>query len=267
MAKRVTLKLADILPQGRATTATPEQIKELAQDIADKGLKHPIIIFDGQVLDGLARIEAYKSLGLAEIPVMVSDRFDELTLALAKSRTSRLDTSRAVSLIGTLRHPMAQFVSDRRTETGSTKKPATGPAQGISLRELIQNATGLSQGRCELAIRLVRRAAIDPESAKRLQEVLSGQMTLYGYKRWFDRLEDEPLVEFEATVDEVRMVMDRGLRVLSTTVETISKFGAAEQLTLGERQKVMDSLTKSTQALRKLSKSIRHGMNSEMEEQ
>lgn len=265
MTKRATLKLADLLPQGRATTASPEQIKELAQDIQDNGLKHPIIVSDGQVLDGLARIEAYKSIGLDAIPVIVSDRFDELALAIEKGRDGPMETPRAVALIGQMQPLRLKFVSDRRRETGSTKRPAKGPAEGVQVRDLFVRATGMTPGRVELAQRLQTRAATDTGSVKKLEEVLAGRLTLYGYKRWLDRNLEEPALE-AAPADEVRTVMERGLRTLAMTIETMAKFDTAEQLTLAERQKIMDVLSLRKAALRKLGNRIREGMNHEMEE-
>jgi hypothetical protein len=50
------------------------------------------------------------------------------------------------------------------------------------------------------------------------------------------------------------------------TIETMAKFGAAPQLTLAERQKIMDVLGVRKVALRNLAKKIREGMNQEMEE-
>jgi len=60
--------------------------------------------------------------------------------------------------------------------------------------------------------------------------------------------------------------MERGLRTLAMTIETMAKFGAAPQLTLAERQKIMDVLGVRKVALRNLGKKIREGMNQEMEE-
>jgi len=46
----------------------------------------------------------------------------------------------------------------------------------------------------------------------------------------------------------------------------MGKFGSASQLTLPERQKIMDVLGTRRTALRNLGKKIREGMNQEMEE-
>jgi len=264
VTKRATLKLADLLPQGRATTASPEQITDLALDIQVHGLKHPIIIYDGQVLDGLARIEAVKSLGAEQILAIVPDRFDELCIALSKSRGKPMESPRVVALMEHLSDLRHEFVIERRKETGSTKKAAKGPAEGIQVRDLYVAATGVPAGRVELAQRLVARAAIDPGSAKKLQEVKAGEVTLYGYKRWLEKGIEEPAPE--APADEVRAVMERGLRTLAMTIETMGKFGSASQLTLPERQKIMDVLGTRRTALRNLGKKIREGMNQEMEE-
>ena len=264
MTKRATLKLADLLPQGRATTASPEQITDLALDIQVHGLKHPIIIYDGQVLDGLARIEAVKSLGAEEIAAITPDRFDELCIALAKGGNGPMESQRVVALMEHLSDLRHEFVVERRRETGSTKKAAKGPAEGIQVRDLYVAATHVPPGRVELAQRLVSRAATDPGSAKKLQEVKAGTVTLYGYKRWLEKGVEEPAPE--APADEVRAVMERGLRTLAMTIETMAKFGAAPQLTLAERQKIMDVLGARKVALRNLGKKIREGMNQEMEE-
>ena len=47
-------------------------IDKLASSIRDIGLLHPIVISsDGQLIAGLRRLEAYKLLGRAEIPVTI----------------------------------------------------------------------------------------------------------------------------------------------------------------------------------------------------
>jgi hypothetical protein len=262
VAKEPALKLADLLPQERTTEATPEEIQKLADDILINGLKHAIVIFDGQVVDGLARIEAFKILGREEIPAMVSDKFEVLAPSIAKARTQVMSEGDAVTRLLILNPAIDRLVSYRRITSGGIKK--SGVTLGLSIRELVTMATGLTLGKAEIARRLVRRAS-DPEVLKKIEQIKAGQTTLYGYLRWQQEGEGNEL-EPVATADEVRLVMNKGLRALATTVETLSKFGPASQLTLTERQKIMDSLSKSLRAGRKLGATIRKGMHEEMEE-
>jgi ParB-like nuclease family protein len=254
--------LKDLLPQERDVTAGPEEIEKLAHDIEERGLDYAIVIYDGVVLDGLKRIAAFRYLRRKEIPAVVTDEFDVMCLAIAKARPEPMTVPRAVEFVELTWKANRALYKHRKKMLGATKKAAQGPASGIPLRVILVEATGLTLGRIELAMRIVRRSLSDPVTAERLQEVKDGTLSLYAYQSW--TRERELLETGEvASVEEVRTVMERGLRALGTTIETMGKFGNASVLTLSERQKIIDMLSVRVQALRKLNTTIRQGVDQE----
>jgi hypothetical protein len=261
-----TLVIKDLLPQGRILTGTKGEIQKLADDIALRGLDRPIITCDGAVLDGLKRIQAFQLLGRTEIPAMVSDSYPELCLALAEVLTEEMPVNRLLFTVETLHRPKVAFVKARKAASGRGKTGLKGPGEGVAIRKLLRDATGVSEGRLEIALGLVAHAKTDPVIAIKLQEIRNGTETLYGYQRWrINR--NESLQAPVAPAEEVRQIMDRGLRTLDTTIETISKFGPVTVLTLSERRQISEMLSERWRKLRQLENLIRKGIEQEMEEQ
>jgi hypothetical protein len=260
-----TLVIKDLPPQGRTVTNSKDEIQKLAEDIKERGLEHPIVVCDGKVLDGLKRIEAFKVLGRTEIPALVSTHFAEICLEMAAARTEEMSVNRALELIEDLHKPKETFLKARKAASGRGKGGLKGPGQGISLRKLMANATGFSEGRLEIALGLVARAQTDPATFNKLVEIRNGTETLYGYQRW--RItRPNTLQTAVAPAEEVRLVMERGLRTLATTIEALGKFGSASVLTLSERTQVVEVLNERWRNLRQLMTLIRKGIEQEMEE-
>lgn len=80
-------------PRNRTRKDGPEQIERLARSIAEFGFSQPILVREGQVLDGWSRVLAAKELGLVHVPVIECSHLDEAAaraLALAMNRIAEL---------------------------------------------------------------------------------------------------------------------------------------------------------------------------------
>lgn len=71
--------LATLAPYARNPRAhSPEQIRQLAQAITEWGWTMPILVDEvGEIIAGHARLEAAKTLGLTEVPVMVASGWSD----------------------------------------------------------------------------------------------------------------------------------------------------------------------------------------------
>lgn len=76
-------------PRRRTRKNDPEQIERIARSIGEFGFTQPILVRDGQVLDGWLRVLAAQQLGLDHVPVIGCDHLDEMqarALAIAVNR-------------------------------------------------------------------------------------------------------------------------------------------------------------------------------------
>jgi len=261
------LVIGDLPPQRREVQATEGEIVELAARIKAVGLKHPITVIDGVIADGLLRVEAYKHLKLKTIPAVVSDDFVELCLALEASRepTETLPTGRVLEIMELLEPARARFHHRRRRIRGVTKKKVEGDTAGIPIRKLLGRAVGLSESRVELLKRARQMAEVDDAAKVKLEELRAGTESMYGWNKWVQRRTLAELAPV-ASADEVRTVMERGLRTIGTALEAMSKFGTATVLTRAEREQVLKELITMRTRLLRLHREIRGGLKDEVEE-
>lgn len=84
------IRLCDLSPpRYRTRKDDPEQIERLVRSIAGFGFSHPILVRNGQVLDGWSRVLAAKELGLDRVPAIECSHLDDAearALALALNR-------------------------------------------------------------------------------------------------------------------------------------------------------------------------------------
>jgi DNA modification methylase len=90
----ITVPIADLRPAPRRTRRIDEDhIERLMVAIADLGFSVPILVADGRIVDGHARVEAAKRLRLAELPAIDVSHLspvDRRKLALAVNRLGEL---------------------------------------------------------------------------------------------------------------------------------------------------------------------------------
>jgi ParB-like chromosome segregation protein Spo0J len=260
------LVIGDLPPQHREVQATEEDIKELAASIGAIGLKHPITVnTDGVVIDGLRRIQAFTLLKRKTIPAFVSDNYAELCQNIAAGRPPGrvMPLDRVLEIIESLDDARAMFARRRRTAHGSEKKHL--PAAGVPIRRLMSQAVGLSESRVELLNRARRAAEYDAATKAKVEDLRSGRESMYGFQRWEQRRALAQTLPV-TSADEVRTVMERGLRTIGTALEAMSKFGPASVLTRAEREQVLSDLIEVRTKVLRLHREVRGGLKDEVEE-
>ena len=264
------LAIADILPQGRQVHPTKDEVKVLAKSIQGEGLRHPIVVSGGVVIDGLKRIEAYKYLDLPKIQALVSENYEEICLELEKAREGEsLDVGRQIDLMEVIEPLRMERVTEGKRKAGRARAGTFRGSVKVTttpIPELLMKATGATRARNEILSTAIRVAKIDPEAREMLAEVAAGKMGVYAFQKWNLGRQREDLIPI-VSAEEVRIVMERGLRTLATTVETMSKFGPATVLTLGEREQIAARINYLARGLNALVRLIRREITNEVEEQ
>lgn len=267
---RVELKIDDLIAQPREHDASEDEIATLAKDIKAVGLQHPIVVSDGVVVDGLKRIAALIKLKQEVIPAIVSTDLPELAEALEAQRVRTPSTTRLIQLTEALAPAKAAYVKARRAFAGKKRGKSGAFPKGTepTTRMLVSRATGVPGGKIEVLTTLMRLAELDPVMRSKLAELRRGKGSIYGLQTWMSiRSRGELTLVPTASADEVRAIMERGLRSIATTIEAMSKFGDASVLTQSERKQLLDSIGGQRTSMLALAKRIRQGLIAEEEQQ
>src|SRR5262245_53066184 len=156
--------------QARHVHASKEEIRDLANNIKAHGLTHSIIIADGVVIDGLKRLEAYKALKRDTIPAFVSDNFVELADRLDAAQAGGVtNMPRVIELAQALSVYKDRYTRMRKQYAGAKKHARTYPGYGLTVRQHLSRALGVSEGRVEILMHSIRVAKADPEIKEKLE--------------------------------------------------------------------------------------------------
>lgn len=258
------LIIEDMVPQGRPVDADETELRTLADDIHKHGLKHPILVMDGIVVDGLKRVEAFKLLGRARIQAMVTTNFGEATAYLQKVRgTSKFGTRRQIEIAEQLEPFRARF-HKRRFNADVVEDDAKKSWANIPSRTLLARALGRSESSTEALLFLLKNVQI-PEVGRRLALIKKGEDTIHGLRQWVAK--SHPYQDFaDASVPEITTAMNRGFQDLNTTLDAMSKYGAMSALSRRQRAQVLSEVDKVRRQLYRLAKEVRTGLQLEAKE-
>jgi len=153
-----------------------EKLRELAEDIAEQGLVHPIVLFDGQVLDGRNRAAAceianvtprYETLEECQSPAAYVLSANKHRRQLTKSQEAMV----ATKMLGVFEAEAKerQRLSDGRGEKGSTKLSDLNSGSPAKLRavDAAAEAVGVSPTYVSQAKRLSKN---HPQLAKLIDD-------------------------------------------------------------------------------------------------
>lgn len=210
-------EIAKIFPE-----ATPEEKRELTQDIRKHGLQEPIILFEGKVLDGRTRQEACAKAGIKPS----YKRFEELSsadtngatpLAWAVShnlkrrhlRPSQLAILAAETIPAFEREAkQRQLAALKKGKEKPTRQTSPNGAGGRSAQKAAK-AAGVSETNVKKARRLLKEA---PDKAA---DVKAGKMTIHKAvtglhgKTW--KVTDKPKkLTMQTTIGEIIKTVRRG---------------------------------------------------------
>lgn len=135
---------------------TAEDFASVKDDIAQHGLRHPILLHDGKILDGRHRARACDELGIAGRFEQWSGA-DPLAFVLSENLHRRhltpgqkaMVAARAIDIHKEAAH--ARMTSGKTLASADATPPATGKAAGIAAV-----AAGVSQASVERALKVTR---------------------------------------------------------------------------------------------------------------
>lgn len=263
--RRPELIIEDMVPQGRPVTATEKDLRGLADDIHANGLKHPILVMDDVVVDGLKRIEAFKLLGRARIPAVVTVNYGEATHYLQKVREGeKIEPPRNLEIVDDL-EPFRQQYHKMRYYPKLAKENAAKPWGKLSTRKMLAQALGVAESYAEAILLIMKSAAEHSEIARRVALIKKGQDTVHGVYKLYRRIQvtgdHEP-----AAVAEIRTTTTRGFQTLETTIAAISVHGSMLSLPRSEREEIVRKAELAKRQLFQLTKVIKDGLMMEAKE-
>lgn len=263
--KQPELIIEDLKPQDRPVAATVKELRALADDIHTNGLKHPILVMDDIVVDGLKRIEAFKLLGRARIPALVTTNYGEATHFLTKVREGApVEPPRNVEIVEQLDQFRLQY-HKMRYYPKMAKANKSAPWGQYSSRQLMARALGCAESYAEAIILLTRAADTDPELTRRLALVKKGQDTIHGaYQAYRRRKVREEFAQ--APAEEIRTTTTRGFQTLETTLTAMSKYGTMLSLPREERVTMLLRAEELRRQLYYFTKGLKEGLTIEAKE-
>jgi len=236
-------------------------IEELAVDIRDHGMKHPILVYDQysellsgkvdintidqsryMVIDGLARLQASELLGYVTIEAMITDDLAEACHLLTKSMPALLDPVR----LGEILDDLQPLVERRRGIAFLARRGKDATEQDfLTASELIGKTFGLSVNeikRFKLIYRTLRRSG--EEGAQLLDAVRRNELT---YHMAYSRIKRvaKPVTRTSKEQIETVQVLDNLTRSLLNIIR------AGEQMASGPVGIPAEDLERSLVELRK----------------
>ena len=236
-----------------------EELSALTDDIATHGLRHPVVLFEGQVLDGWHRYTATLAAGLSPKLVELPDDEDPVAfvLSLNLSRRHLSSSQRAAAVVacrewkpsgrpekeapGAPFHTNEEMASEAGASVSTIKqaKRAAGAGLGEAVRDgKVSAKTGAAIAKLPPKER--KKAIADPEGWKerleRKPDVPKG-----------DQLRQEQAEESPAA-DEVTADLLADLEVAMRIIEADDKLSEAwdECKTLTRKYEQLDGLYKAT---------------------
>lgn len=263
--KQPELIIEDLGPQDRKVDADKKQLRELADDIHTNGLKHSIVVLDGVVIDGLKRIEAFKLLGRARIPALVTNNFGEAALYLEKVREgAQVGPPRNVEIVEQL-EPFRQRYHKLRYSERLWSLNLAKPWGPFTSRTLMAKAIGNSESYTETLLMILKHAPTNEDLARRLALIRRGEDTVHG-TYWAFRRQVVAQVHSSAKPEEVKTVMSRGFQTMETTLEAMAKYGAMFSLSREEREDFVQQYQEIRRRIYTATKEIKEGLQTEAKE-
>lgn len=236
------VELSAILPQRRRTEATEEQIKALSDSILEHGLNHPVVISDGVVVDGLARIEAVRKAGFDAIEAVVSTTFQVALHEVGKAREGKMSIGRFIDLCKDASAMLEAHSFQARHNAGRIRQGLMVSGKRKSVPLLFVEASGLAVGKVTILRKALKLTGSDERVVGLLEKTIAGKLTVYGLLHAMERM-DAPPPELPPA-DEVRGTTDRALRVIATAIAQMERYKGAHSLTIDERRKLRNEISK-----------------------
>jgi ParB-like chromosome segregation protein Spo0J len=246
-------------------------LSELEASIKQHGIQRPLVVDrDGLVLDGVRRLTVAKSLGMKDVPVIISQDYEQTMAHITETRKHGvaavpMDHNRAHRLYRDTHLQVAlRQMTSRALRTGLPRH-SRSPKEGrlVDSRELLAQATGLTRAELQGGIQIiaVARNEVDPSSphAKVALRKMDQGMSPASALNLFQRLVRQSRVASIDSLEEQRQVLKNAALNMGIASDTLGKVTAfhpkmsVEELeaTLADFVKIKGALIVLTNMLRK----------------
>lgn len=216
--------------------APGDDLKDLTASIIDLGVEAPVVLYQGELIDGLRRIRVVENLGLDRISAINATDFPGVTDALALSHTEPLtDYARMATLITFLMPLGRQWMHEDQRTKKTFSKPAVRPRISKALG-------GVSDSSYGKFATILKDPGANPDLIKR---VLSGSITpSSAYRLYLMERSRSPILD----ADEQLQILDHVNHGLRTQLDLLNKLSGGADKTEEVQQK-LELLRKSRRRL------------------
>jgi len=164
---------ADIFP-----TMSEAEIKDLAEDIKANGLHVPIVLHEGQILDGRNRLAACKLAGVEPVTVNYTGN-DPVAFVWAQNVLRRHLTEDQKAALAVEMEPLFAEQARMRMLAGKAPDPGAETAPGSAKRDNTKRALMQAATTAKVAPKRARRAkAIKERAPEHFELVKAGELTI-----------------------------------------------------------------------------------------
>jgi ParB-like chromosome segregation protein Spo0J len=202
-------------------TATTSELKELAADIKQRGLLHPIVLLDGKVLDGRNRWSACSMANVEPVYVQYSGTDPLADVISWNLHRRQLSVSQRAALVLRLKPLLAARARERQEKLGRTHGDTL-------MANLPQGSNGTARDQAAAAVGVSGRSVQDAEYVEKhdpalFEEIKAGRMSINAAKKRI-RQEREPATNHRAQVKPKLQLSHRGdadrIKELAETIKT-----------------------------------------------
>jgi len=250
---------ADKIHYSRQSRATDAEIKALAEDIRDNGLRHPILVDarSGLLLDGLNRFLAYKLLGWSVVPALFFDNPSEAADELLTVREGKLfGHQRHMELYEDFRTLSHEW--DLRRRAGVKRgQGKLAPIEGA--RKACARGCGVSENAINRVNMILRKANEGNVEAKEMVEKIYASppgSPIMGYERISAMVNADkrmtPMEEEERVKSLINVV-----KAAETALGQAFRIGGMHKLSAEGREEIQLKIKGLAESIRLLRKELR----------
>lgn len=210
--------------------AQEEGLEELTESIKKGGIKMPLVVEStGLVIDGVRRLQVARNLGLANVPVMVSNNYNITMEAMRRNREhGECFLPKNHRRVNQTFQDVYRQMSSRVMESKQRlRDQQTSDLTSIPARHLLREALGAADSLIQAATQF-HRYADDPthpyhevaiEMLARMDAGMSGSMATNTFLAWRRRADPSNILD----VVEQRSIMENAVINLAAVCETLGR--------------------------------------------
>lgn len=231
--------MTEQLPVDEIVTLRPlnpkDDLSKLTEHIKKNGIKVPILITTQKVIiDGLRRLEAAKSLGHKDVPIVVADSFNTACDEVARARkhgVERVESWQRVWEIYRDTRPLMldKIAMDKRQSSMNRRKQPLNPGNPSRTRVMLSNALGLKTPSALQAITHVHLLAeqdstsVGARAQEGIRKMATGEFTPYQADAYTRR--EDTFVGDVVGLEDQRTLLASVTNTLSGVTKGVNKMG------------------------------------------